>query len=104
MAPPTKESIKVATDALRKEAGVWDNESAEMGKAVAKADSLRMTRLQAGIFQLIVTSYEPAVDQIVARSTEGEHQMTEVGKTLRDVANAYDADEAANEHRLRNIY
>ncbi|MEV4319258.1 hypothetical protein [Actinocrispum sp. NPDC049592] len=104
MAPPTAEQVKVATEALRKEAGVWDEESAEMTKIADKADGLRLTRIEAGVFQVIFDAYGLAIDQIIARSHEGSERMSEVGRTLRSVADTYESEETAKVHKLKNIY
>lgn len=104
MAPPTAQQIKTATDALRNEAGVWDKESGEMGKIGPKAEGLRLDRVEAGLFQVIFDAYKQVLDQVIARSNEGKTQMTDIGKTLRSVADTYDQEEAANVHKLKNIY
>jgi hypothetical protein len=36
--------VKVATDALRTEAGVWDQQSAQMGTVATTVDGLRFNR------------------------------------------------------------
>jgi hypothetical protein len=102
--PPTREQLQVATDALRTEAGVWDAQSAKMGEIVTKSADLRLSRIEAGIFQIIVGPYDAATDQVTNRCREGQQRMTEVATTLRQVADTYDAEEARNEHRLRNLY
>lgn len=104
MAPPTSDQITVATTALRTEAGTWDELSIEIGKIPAKAEELRLTRIEAGLFQVIFDAYDDVVDQVIARTNEGKKQMTEIGSTLRSVADTYDSEEAAGEHRLRNLY
>ncbi|HET9138525.1 hypothetical protein [Actinophytocola sp.] len=101
---PTKQELQVATDALRAEAGVWDGQSTTMGEVAAKAEGLRLSRIEAGIFQLIVGPYDAAADQVTNRCREGEQRMAEVADTLRQVADTYDAEEARNEHQLRNLY
>jgi hypothetical protein len=104
MPPPTPQQVKVATDALRKEAAVWDTESAELGKIGPKAEHLRFNRIEAGLFQVIIGTYGDLINQVIARSNEGTAQMTEIGKTLRDVADTYDREDASNEHKLKNVY
>src|SRR5215475_4326048 len=49
--------VKVATDALRTEAGVWDQQSGQMDAIATKVDGLRFNRLEAGVFQLVVGPY-----------------------------------------------
>jgi hypothetical protein len=104
MAPPTAEQVKVATEALRKEAGVWDTESGEMAKIGPKAEGLRLTRIEAGLFQVIFDTYGTVIDQVIARAGEGTTQMADVGKTLRSVADIYEQEEAAKVHKLTNLY
>jgi hypothetical protein len=60
--------------------------------------------MQAGIFQLIVSAYNDAAEQITARSREGQQRMTEVAEVLRTVAGTYDEEERNGEHAFRNLY
>lgn len=104
MAPPTGGQMEVATDALRTEAGVWDDQSADLGRIGPAAVALRLTRVEAGLFQVIFSSYEEVLDQVVARAAEGTGRTADVGATLRAVADTYDQEEAANLHRFRRTY
>jgi hypothetical protein len=104
MAPPSEQSMKVATNSLRHEAGTWDQESGQLGKVVSKADALRLDRIEAGLFQVIVGAYRGVIDQVTARSKEGQRRMTEIGNTLHQVANTYDREERENLHHLKNLY
>lgn len=104
MAPPDKDHVRVITEALRKEATVWDDEATNMGKIAPHVEGLRLNRIQAGLFQVIFNTYGEVIDQVIARSNEGKQRMTEVGSTLRSVADTYDRQEAATTHNLRNVY
>ena len=104
MAPPSKAQIKVATDALRAEAAIWDQQSSELGKIVSQANDLRLDRAEAGIFQIIFDAYSSVVDQVTARSGEGQQRMADVADTLHQVADTYDEEDAANLHLLKNLY
>ncbi|MGH3869106.1 MAG: hypothetical protein ACRDQ4_23930 [Pseudonocardiaceae bacterium] len=104
MATPSKDQIKVATEKLRTEAGIWDQQSNMAGKIASQTDSLRMDRLEAGIFQIIVSAYGSVVDQVTARSREGQQRMADIANTLHQVANTYDQEEAENLHHLKNLY
>ena len=97
------QSVKVATDALRTEAGVWDQQSAQMGTIATRAEDLRFNRVEAGVFQLIVDPYGELVDQVHARCQEAVTRMKEIADTLRQVANTYDEEERNGAHRLRNL-
>ncbi|MGH3754239.1 MAG: hypothetical protein ACRDRP_16400 [Pseudonocardiaceae bacterium] len=103
MAHPDDGHIDVITAALREEAGIWDDEAAETGKIGPKAEGLRLSRIEAGLFQIIVDTYGDVIEQVIARSGEGQQRMTEIGSTLRAVADTYDWIEADNAHRLRNV-
>lgn len=104
MAPPSKAQIKVATDALRAEAAIWDQQSSELGKIVSQANGLRLDRIEAGIFQIMFDAYASVVDQVTARSGEGHKHMADVANTLHQVADTYDEEDAANLHLLKNLY
>ena len=95
--------VKVATDALRTEAGVWDQQSTQMGAVATKADGVRFNRVQAGVFQLVVGPYRQLVDQVYGRCQEGGQRMTEIGDALRKVAGMYEKEELDGTHRLRNL-
>ena len=102
--PPSPEQVSVATNALRAEAGEWLAQSAALGTESAKVAEMEFGRLEAGLFQLIVGPYNDVIDAVAARCREGATAMTEIAATLRSVADTYDAEDKASEHRIRNIY
>jgi hypothetical protein len=102
--PPTAEQVQVATDALRTEAGVWDAQSTQLGAIQSKVSGLTFSRLEAGIFQVLVSVNDDLVNHVTARCGEGKTQMAAIASTLRSVADTYDAEERSNEHSFRNIY
>ncbi|MDQ4011779.1 MAG: hypothetical protein M3228_14065 [Actinomycetota bacterium] len=104
MAPPSKAQVKVATDTLRTEAGIWDQQSSKLGNIVSQANGLRLERIEAGIFQIIFDAYASVVDQVAARSGEGQKRITDVANTLHQVADTYDEEEAATLHLVKNLY
>ncbi|MCO1578603.1 hypothetical protein M8C13_22880 [Crossiella sp. SN42] len=104
MAPPTADHIRAATAALRNEAGVWDAQAGELGKIASMAEAMRLNRIQAGVFQLVFDTYTDVIDQVVGRSTEGVERIGEVANTLRQVANTYEQEEAANLHKIKGLY
>lgn len=104
MALPSTAQVKVATDALRTEAGIWDQQSSELDKIVGQANGLRLERIEAGIFQIIFDAYTSVVDQVTARAGEGNQRMADVAGTLHQVADTYDEEEAANLHLVKNLY
>lgn len=104
MPPPTQEQIRVATEALRTEAGVWDAQAAQMNRIGPVAQGLRLNRIEAGLFQVIFDTYGQVIEQVIARAEEGGQRMTETADTLRSVADTYVREEADNTHMLNNIY
>jgi hypothetical protein len=104
MPPPTAQEVAVATGTLRSEAGVWDHESGQLHAITSKAQGLRMNRLEAGVFQVVVSAYESVVEQVQNRCGEGTQRMSEVAGTLRQVADTYDQEDRNREHAIRNLY
>lgn len=102
MSPPSKE-MKVVINDLRSEAKVWDDQSEAIGKAAAMADGLSMSRVEAGVFQLIYGEYHSVLEQVVARSNEGVAEMASIADALRKVAKGIEEDEASNEQQMRNL-
>lgn len=101
---PSPQEVKVATDALRTEANIWDEQSDIMDQLGTKVGAMELGRLEAGLFQIMVGPYNDVVAAVEARCKEGTAAMKEIGVTLRTVASTYDAEDKAAEHRNRNIY
>lgn len=102
--PPGREQVTVATNALRSEAGEWDEQGKTLGEQGTKVAGMEFGRLEAGLFQLMVGPYNDVIDMVSARCQEGAAAMAEIAGTLRSVADTYDAEDKASEHRIRNIY
>jgi hypothetical protein len=94
----------VGIAALRQDARIWDEQSSQLTTIARKIADLRMDRAEAGIFQIFVSAYQAAVDQVIARSTEGSAAMTAVATTLTEVANAYQRDESGETYRFQDLY
>lgn len=104
MGVPTPDQIHVATDALRTEAGVWDIQAAALAGIQPKVEALSLTRVQAGIFQVVFNAYGEVLRQVTGRTSEGTQRMWEVAATLRQVAGTYDREEATHVHAFKRIY
>ncbi|WP_245854381.1 hypothetical protein [Micromonospora wenchangensis] len=65
---------------------------------------MELGRVEAGLFQLIVSPYNDVVRQVSQRCSEGRTATTEVGQTLRKVADTYDEEDRNNAHKIRNLY
>jgi hypothetical protein len=86
------------------EAGVWDEQSARISALSLRVAGMEFGRLEAGLFQLMVGPYNDVVAAVTSRTREGATATTEIGRALRSVAATYDAEDQANEHRIRNVY
>jgi len=98
------QKLRVATDTLRNDAGVWDGKSSTMSDLNAKIQTLTFTRLEAGLFQVIVSANDKLVTDLASRSSEASQRFTEVAKVLRVCADTYEAEDAAGKHRIDNIW
>ena len=101
---PTGHDIAVATEALRTEAEVWRAQSTATGAVAATVRALNFSRVEAGVFQIVVAAHTGLVAHIAARCTEGSVEVTQIADTLHAVADTYDAEEHRNEHAPRNLY
>lgn len=104
MAPPDRQQITVATDALRSESTEWDSQSGALGTIVRQVSGLGLGRVEAGLFQMIVSAYNDVVNHVTERCREGQAATMQIALTLRAVADTYDQEDRNSEHRLRNIY
>ncbi len=102
--PPTPHDLAVATSALRTEAVVWEAQAAELARLASRIEALGFSRLEAGLFQAVVGAHTALVRHAAARCGEGVAEAAGVAGTLHAVADTYDAEELAGEHRLRNLY
>jgi hypothetical protein len=86
--------------ALLTEAGLWDVQSAAIGKVGSAADSLRFG--QTGCWARYLPGYYTLVDAIVARCHEGVQRMAENGDTLRSIAKAYEETEVRHSQVIQS--
>ena len=86
--------LKVTVDAIKKDADLWEKESS-VGTSVATASTnLRMSRLQAGVFQMVVNTHNEVCDFVNAAGTRASQQMNAAATALRENARAYSETEA----------
>ncbi|SDT80899.1 type VII secretion target [Actinoplanes derwentensis] len=104
MSLPTPEEVSVATNALRTEAGLWDEQAGRLGTLSGETAAMEFGRLEAGLFQVMVDPYNDVIRAVTARCAEGATAMGEIAATLRSVADTYDAEDRAGAHRIKNIY
>lgn len=104
MTLPTPEEVSVATNALRTEAGEWDEQAGRLSTLSGNAAGMEFGRLEAGLFQMIVTPYNDIISAVSARCAEGAAAMKEIAVTLRNAADTYEAEDQAGAHRISGIY
>ena len=100
----TDPNVRVATDALRREASAWERQSDTLQNLTNKVDGLRLTGLEAGMFLLILDPYTRVVDVVTGRCAEGVQQTDQISTTLRQIADTYDEEERRNMHHLTGLY
>ena len=86
--------VQVVTNSLRQVAKIWDNEATTIGSITAKVDGMSLGRIDAGVFQLIVSPYDAVVQAVAKRCAEGKTAMQAIADALVSNAKAYDANEA----------
>lgn len=98
MTTPDSHELQVVRGSLRKVADIWDQQGNAIGAIASKAAGMRLDRLDAGVFQLIVTPYDQVVDQVAARCHEGRQRMHDIAGALRRSASTY----GTAEHDISN--
>ncbi|MET8677222.1 hypothetical protein ABZW18_06450 [Streptomyces sp. NPDC004647] len=101
MAP---KQVRTVTDALRIDARMWDEQSATLGSITHALDGLRMTRIEAGVFQVIFSAYEEALNVVSDRCAEGQDRMAEIASALIKNARAYDNNEDETTETVKGSY
>lgn len=83
---------------------MWSTQAGAMEQTHSAAARLGFDRLQAGVFQVIVTAHADLAATIQARCAEAAREMARIAATLREVADTYDDEEHRNVHALRHLY
>lgn len=96
--------LKVITDGLRTDAAMWDLQSGAMKAVHTAVEGTRMGHLQAGVFMALIGAYDDVVNQVSARSVEGEAQMAAVASALYKNAKAYDDHEVETKQHVDHAY
>lgn len=85
--------IDVVTKKLRDEARMWDEQAKTLDGAYHAVEGMSLTRIEAGLFQIIFTAYQEAITHIAGRTREGKKCMEDIADALRENAKAYDRGE-----------
>ncbi|WFB07106.1 hypothetical protein LRS74_08615 [Streptomyces sp. LX-29] len=98
------DGLKVITDAIRTDAGMWDKQSTAIGEVGTKIKGMTPTRLEWGVFQMIHGPYTDAIDHLSARCGEGKSRMSEIADALVKNAKAYDDQETETTKSVKDAY
>ncbi len=104
MANPTAAEVKVATGALETEAQKWDDNGPALTDINFQMAGMSLTRLEAGLFQIVYDAYEKVRAGLQDRAREGATEFYAIGKTLRQVGKTYQEEDEAQEHAYRNLW
>jgi Excreted virulence factor EspC, type VII ESX diderm len=88
--------LRVIAASLRQAAGIWDEQATAIGSVSATAGAMRLDRVEAGVFQLIVGPYDAVADQVSARCEEGMQDMRGIASALDRSADTYQLAEQAS--------
>jgi hypothetical protein len=95
---PTPREIRVASGALEREARHWEEESPRLSGIASTLAGMDLSRVEAGIFQIVFNSYSTLRTALEDRAREGATEFVRIGDTLRHVAEIY-RDEDDNQHQ-----
>lgn len=101
---PTPEEMRIASGALEKEAHKWDAEAPNLTSIASTLSSIELSRVEAGVFQIMFGAYEACRAQVEDRAREGASEFTTMADTLVELSKAYrdvDAERADAVARLK---
>ncbi|MBW6438210.1 hypothetical protein KZ829_31225 [Actinoplanes hulinensis] len=104
MGLPSSEDVSLATEALRSEASVWAAQGGRLAELGAQVEAMEFGRVEAGLFQIMVSPYNEVVRAMAARCMEGRDAMTDMAGTLRRAADVYESEDRAGAHRIKDVY
>ncbi|MFC1402374.1 MULTISPECIES: hypothetical protein [Streptacidiphilus] len=101
--PAAEDGYAVPDGTLEQEAGVWDSDADQLQSIASKAGGLRLDRVTAGIFQMIVTAHDDLVSTVSARANEGSSEMHRIAQALRTTDRGYREQEASTAQSFKAL-
>jgi hypothetical protein len=96
--------FQVATDAVINEAQLWEVHASWMSEAGRKANGLRFSPDEVGVFGRFFTpSYHEFVDAFTARCREADDKMNQIRDTLVHIAKSYELEEEQQAKKLSTL-
>jgi hypothetical protein len=103
MSNGTSPGFQVTSNSLRNVAQTWDGQATAIGTIPGKTEGIHLNRLNAGIFQLIVSPYEAVLNAVTDRASEGKSEMGNIATSLRTSADTYDKTENGNVSIIQQV-
>lgn len=104
---PTQDEYRVALEALRNDAGKWEDCSGDLATAKSTADGLDLEALHFSYIADkcgVTALYKEFQDKMVRLLGEGETACHDVSEQLKAAAQTYQNEEEAGVHRMNNIW
>lgn len=86
---PTENEMRIASGALAKEARKWDDEAPNLTSIATTLAGLELSRVEAGLFQIMFGPYEQCRSTVEDRAREGAKEFTTMADTLTELSKAY---------------
>jgi len=104
MSQPRSDQIAVAVGALRNEAQAWRAQQDALGGAASIAAALPITAyVETTVFDDFLVAYNKLAGTVIRHCSDGGATAGDIAQTLVSVADAFEADEAANLHNMQNL-
>jgi hypothetical protein len=104
VAPPDKARIAFAVKALRDHSQDWETASDDLKWIVDQVGLLHLNRIEAGLFQHVVSSVNSTVKKLHDRCQEGSQETHKIREALLGIAKVYEDEEAQGVHRMKKLY
>jgi hypothetical protein len=96
-------TVVVSLEHMRAAAASWQVAGDHLRAASGMADGLKISRMEAGIFQAAWDAYTEAATYIVARLNEGSAEAASIGTVLCESADTYEREDGTRAQALNGI-
>lgn len=96
--------LKVITDAIRTDVGVWDEQAKAIGEVSASIRGMHQNLTELGMFVPLFSSYNSVISHLASRCGEGKDEMSKIADELLRNAKAYDDQEVDTTKSVEGAY
>ncbi|MEU9089693.1 hypothetical protein ACIOEW_22665 [Streptomyces sp. NPDC087901] len=96
--------LKVITDAIRVDVGMWDEQAKAIGEVAASIRGMHQNLTELGIFIPIFSTYNGVIAHLSSRCAEGNVEMSKIADELVRNAKAYDDQEVDTTKSVEGAY